>query len=193
MVRLFIFLTLGLLLSFNACKKEYTPKPRGYFRISFPKKSYKPLGMPVPYNFQIPVYSNAGSDSLNLSQTDWVTIEVPANHAQIHLSYKKIDKNLGTCIEESRSLAYKHSEKASSIEEELFLNPAKKVYGTIYHIKGNAASPMQFYLTDSVKNFLRGALYIKEIPNIDSLQPVISFLDRDVIRLIQTTEWKKSK
>ena len=52
---------------------------------------------------------------------------------------------------------------------------------------------MQFYLTDSVKNFLRGALYIKEIPNIDSLQPVISFLDRDVIQLIRTTEWKKSK
>lgn len=190
---IFIFLLLGLLLLFNACKKEYAPKPRGYFRISFPTKSYKPLGMPVPYNFQIPVYSNAGSDSLNLSQIDWVTIEVPANHAQIHLSYKKIDKNLGICIEESRSLAYKHSEKASSIEEQLFINPKKKVYGTIYHIKGNAASPMQFYLTDSVKNFLRGALYIKEIPNIDSLQPVISFLYRDVIRLIETTEWEKSK
>ena len=149
--------------------------------------------MSVPYNFQIPAYSNHGRDSLNLNQPYWITIEVPANHAQIHLSYKKINKNLGTYIEESRTLAYKHSQKASSIEEQLFINPAKKVYGTIYNIKGNSASPMQFYLTDSIRHFLRGSLYIKEIPNIDSLQPVIDFLNQDVLRLIETTEWKEKK
>jgi len=149
--------------------------------------------MPVPYNFQIPVYAIAGRDSLNLKQLDWVTIEVPANRAQIHLSYKAINKNLGEYIEESRSLAYKHSQKASSIEEQIFINPSKKVFGTIYNIKGNAASPMQFYLTDSVNHFLRGSLYIKEIPNIDSLQPVIEFLNQDVLRLIESTEWKERK
>ena len=149
--------------------------------------------MPVPYNFQIPVYSIPGYDLVNPGQPNWITIEVPANHAQIHLSYKKINNNLGTLIEESRTLAYKHSEKASSIEEQLFINPSKKVYGTIYNIKGNAASPMQFYLTDSVRHFLRGSLYIKEIPNIDSLQPVIGFLNKDVVRLIETTEWKELK
>jgi gliding motility-associated lipoprotein GldD len=191
--QIFIFLLFGLPLFFGSCKKGHAPKPRGYFRISFPAKEYKSLEMPVPFKFQIPVYSNAGSDSLNLGQKDWVTIEIPANHAQIHLSYKEILNNLGTYIEESRSLAYKHSEKASSIEEQLFINSAKKVYGTVYYIKGNAASPMQFYLTDSVKNFLRGSLYIKEIPNIDSLQPVISFLNQDVIQLIETTEWKENK
>jgi len=180
----YISLLFGLLFIFNSCRKEYTPRPRGYFRISFPAKSYKSLQMPVPYNFQIPVYSFPGSDSLNLKQLDWVTIEVPANHAQIHLSYKTINKNLGEYIEESRSLAYKHSQKASSIEEQTFMNPSKKVFGTIYNIKGNAASPMQFYLTDSITHFLRGSLYIKEIPNIDSLQPVIEFLNQDVMRLI---------
>jgi len=188
-----VFLLFGMLLFFDSCRKEYTPRPRGYFRISFPAKSYKPLEMPVPYNFQIPVYSIAGRDSLNLKQLDWVTIEVPANRAQIHLSYKAINKNLGEYIEESRSLAYKHSQKASSIEEQIFINPSKKVFGTIYNIKGNAASPMQFYLTDSVNHFLRGSLYIKEIPNIDSLQPVIEFLNQDVLRLIESTEWKERK
>lgn len=189
----YISLLFGLLFIFNSCRKEYTPRPRGYFRISFPAKNYKSLQMTVPYNFQIPVYSIPGSDSLNLKQPDWVTIEVPANHAQIHLSYKTINKNLGEYIEESRTLAYKHSQKASSIEEQIFINPSKKVFGTIYNIKGNAASPMQFYLTDSTNHFLRGSLYIKEIPNIDSLQPVIEFLNQDVIRLIETTEWKTPK
>jgi len=184
---------LGVLPFFNSCKKEYTPRPRGYFRISFPVKSYKPLEMSLPYSFQVPTYSVTGNDLLNPDQPDWITIEVPANHAQIHLSYKKINQNLGTYIEESRTLAYKHSQKASSIEEQIFINPAQKVYGTIYNIRGNAASPMQFYLTDSVSHFLRGSLYIKEIPNIDSLQPVIGFLNQDVLRLIETTHWKETK
>jgi len=149
--------------------------------------------MSLPYSFQVPTYSVTGNDLLNPDQPDWITIEVPANHAQIHLSYKKINQNLGTYIEESRTLAYKHSQKASSIEEQIFINPAQKVYGTIYNIRGNAASPMQFYLTDSVSHFLRGSLYIKEIPNIDSLQPVIGFLNQDVLRLIETTHWKETK
>jgi gliding motility-associated lipoprotein GldD len=88
-------------------------------------------------------------------------------------------------------LAYKHSEKASSIEEQIFINPINKVYGTLYTIRGNAASPMQFYLTDSITNFLRGALYIKEVPNADSLRPVIKFLSEDVLQLVESTKWKR--
>jgi len=189
----FVLLLIGLIFIIGSCKKEYTPRPRGYYRISFPAKSYKSLEMPVPFDFQIPVYSIPGNDPVNPNQHEWITIEVPANHAQIHLSYKKINNNLGTLIEESRTLAYKHSQKASSIEEQVFINPSKKVYGTIYNIRGNAASPMQFYLTDSVKHFLRGSLYIREIPNIDSLQPVITFLNQDVLQMIKTTEWKDLK
>jgi gliding motility-associated lipoprotein GldD len=126
---------------------------------------------------------------LNPGQKDWITIEIPGNHAQIHISYKKIDRNLSKLIEESRSLVFKHDQKASSIDEQLFIHPTHKMYGTVYTLKGNAASPMQFYLTDSVKNFIRGALYIREIPNYDSLRPVIGFLSADVIKMIETTEW----
>jgi gliding motility-associated lipoprotein GldD len=175
---------------FSSCKKDHTPKPRGYYRIEFPVKAYKQLNEPLPYDFSIPVYSIVTPDQLNTKQTDWITVEIPGNHAQIHISYKKIDHNLSRLIEESRSLVLKHIQKASSIDEQLFVNPAKKMYGTLYTLKGNAASPMQFYLTDSTGNFLRGALYIKEVPNYDSLRPVINFLSQDVVKLIETTEWK---
>jgi gliding motility-associated lipoprotein GldD len=93
-------------------------------------------------------------------------------------------------MEDTRTLAYKHSIKADAIQEQVFLNPAEKVYGLIYRIEGNAASPMQFFLTDSTQHFLRGALYISEVPNIDSIKPVIDFLEPDIIRLIETTTWK---
>ncbi len=188
-----ILFALGLIiltLPFS-CRSDSTPKPRGYFRISFPSKSYKPLNLAFPYDFQIPVYSYAEPDSFNLDQPYWLTIQIPANHAQIHISYIRLNQNLSTHIENSRSLVYKHIEKASSIEEQIFINPVNKVFGTIYTIRGNAASPMQFYLTDSISNFLRGALYIKEVPNADSLRPVIKFLSEDVLQMVKSTKWKR--
>lgn len=174
------------------CNKKQTPKPRGYYRISFPPKSYVQLNQPLPYTFLIPVYAIVVPDIYNPAEKEWITIEIPSNNAQIHISYKKIDHNLATLIEESRSLVFDHVQKASAIDEQIFVNSRKKIYGTLYTLKGNAASQMQFYLTDSVRNFLRGALYIKEIPNYDSLRPVIGFLAEDVLKMIETTEWREN-
>lgn len=184
-------LILILVFSVSSCRKDQTPKPRGYYRITFPEKSYVPLDKPLSYNFLVPSYSVVTPDLLSPDQKEWVTVEIPQNHAQIHISYKKIDHNLPQLIEEARSLVYKHSQKASAIDEHRFVNLGKRTFGTLYILKGNAASPMQFYLTDSVSNFLRGALYIKEVPNYDSLRPVIQFLSVDVIKMVESTEWKK--
>ena len=179
-----------LILSFS-CKKDYIPKPRGYFRISFQEKAYHKFdSVSLPYRFDIPDYSQIEPDRDRLAEPFWINLKVPAHKAEVNISYKKIENNLEKLMEDSRTLAYKHSIKADAINERIFVNPEKKVYGTIYQIEGNAASPLQFYLTDSTHNFLRGALYIREVPNIDSLRPVIDFLIPDVIRLIETTEWK---
>jgi gliding motility-associated lipoprotein GldD len=188
---IFLFLLIGLLLVVGlSCKKEYIPKPRGYFRIEFPEKSYQlAYSQAFPYRFEIPVYSQITPDDERLAEPYWVNLKVPAHKAELHISYKVVRQNLAQLTEDSRSLAYKHSIKADAINERVFVNPEKKVFGTIYLIDGNAASPLQFYLTDSTRNFLRGALYIREVPNIDSIRPVIDFLTTDVIHLIETTEW----
>ncbi len=176
----------------TACSHDYIPKPHGYFRIGFNEKSYHKLdSAALPYNFDIPSYSKAVPDQDRIVEPYWINLKIPAHKAELHISYKKVEKNLAKLLEDSRTLAYKHTIKADAINERIFVNPQKKVYGTIYMIEGNAASPLQFYLTDSTTNFLRGALYIKEIPNIDSLRPVIDFLTPDIIRLIESTEWKK--
>lgn len=180
-----------ILLLIFSCREEYTPKPRGYFRISFQDKSYHKLdSAALPYRFDLPDYSKVLPDHDRLSEPFWINLKIPAHKAEVNISYKKVDNNLAKLTEDSRTLAYKHSIKADAINERIFINPEKKVYGTIYQIEGNAASPLQFYLTDSTRNFLRGALYIREVPNIDSLRPVIDYLTPDIIRLIETTEWK---
>ena len=55
---------------------------------------------------------------------------------------------------------------------------------------GNAATASQFYLTDSVHHFLRGALYFDAAPNEDSLKPVNDFLLEDVRHMINSFKWK---
>lgn len=177
-------------LLFSACTNhEHTPKPRGYFRISFPEKSYQEVNLPLPFSFEVADYSNVVTDNRTTNES-WVNVVTPGNKADLHITYAPLKGDLANHIEDSRKLAYDHSIKAEAIDEQLFINPTERVYGTIYFIEGNAASPMQFYLTDSSRHFLRGALYIREIPNIDSIRPVIDFLKPDVIRLIETTRWK---
>lgn len=162
-----------------------------------------------PYVFMVPVYAVVSPDKEKNAEPHWINISIPDNKADLHISYKEIDpaeahlftkeklspreareEVLMHLTEDCRDLAYKHSVKASAIEENLFINRKDRVYGTVYIIKGNAASPMQFYLTDSVRHFLRGALYIREIPNSDSLQPVVRFIEKDIRHLIETTKWK---
>ena len=65
------------------------------------------------------------------------------------------------------------------------------MYGSLFMLDGESASPLQFMLTDSVSRFFRGALYYDCIPNADSLAPVTRYLKQDIVELIQSFKWKK--
>jgi gliding motility-associated lipoprotein GldD len=171
-----------------SCKETFTPKPRGYYRIELPEKQYRIYSEQCPFTFDFPVYGNVTTD--NGGEPCWLNVEFPAYNGTIHLSYKKINKNLSAYIEDSRTFAYKHAVKADAINEKLIRDNNKNVYGIIYDIKGNVASSLQFFVTDSNTHFLRGALYFNTTPNKDSLAPVISFFQQDVYRLIESLTWK---
>ena len=190
-----IFL-ISIILS-GGCNEKYTPKPRGFFRIGFPEKVYDPIDEEFPYRFEVPEYARIIPDHRNPDHPWWINVEIPENKAEVHISYFQIIGNdnkqrhhLALLMEETRELAYKHSIKANAIQEQIYENPENDVYGVLYRIEGNAASPMQFFLTDSANHFLRGALYIRATPDIDSLKPVVEFLGNDVVHLIETTKWE---
>ena len=186
--RIIIGLLLLCLLQ-NGCNKTYTPKPRGFFRIDLPEKSYKKSDISFPYTFYYPTYANINIDTSKNAEPYWINIDFPQLNGKIHISYKTVNNNLNILTEDSRTFAYKHAIKANAINETLIQKKDKKVYGMIYEIKGNAASSVQFYLTDSLYNFLRGSLYFYEEPNADSLAPVIQFCKKDIEYLIETFEW----
>jgi gliding motility-associated lipoprotein GldD len=181
---------LALLFIVFSCKQPYTPKPNGYMRIDLPVKRYVPYKSNLPYSFEIPDYGIVEPDHDRNAEPYWVNIDFPKYKCKIHISYKIINNNLGAFIEDTRKLAYKHSPKADAIDELVIKNDSNNVFGILYDIKGNTASSVQFFLTDSVKNFLRGALYISSEPNKDSLAPEIKFFRKDVDHFINTLKWR---
>lgn len=180
--------------SFIACDDEddevYTPKPKGFFRIDFPEKNYLLYDSTCPYSFEIPDYSIVSKDPHKGADPCWININFPRFNAQLHLSYKEIRNNLDTILAESRDLAIKHQVKATGLDETIIIRDSARVYGLVYDISGNTASNVQFYLTDSTKNYMRGALYFNSAPNIDSLKIVVDFLRKDIVHMIQTFKWK---
>lgn len=173
-----------------ACNNGYTPLPRGYFRIHLPEKEYRAFDTVFPYGFNIPVYARVIPDTDDNKEPYWINIVFPQFNGTVHISYKEVKGNVTELMEDSRRLAYKHSVKADAIGEIAFNDQDRRIFGILYDIKGNAASPLQFAVTDSTSHFLRGSLYFNTTPNKDSLAPVIDFLKGDVMELMESVVWK---
>lgn len=170
---------------------HYIQKPRGYFRIDLPQKSYKTLDTIERYSFEYPEYAIISHDKHAPDEPNWINVDYPSFRGTLHLSHKTINNNLGTYLEDVYTMRNKHLMKANGIYDSLIINPDRSVYGMTTMIEGKGvASPFQFYLTDSTDNFLRGALYFNFLPNNDSMQPVIDFIIDDINHLINTIYWK---
>jgi len=193
----------GLLLVavlFAACngKPDYSPKPRGYFRIKFPEKSYRMFDTIYPFTFLYPTYAvmekdtNQSREQKLINMKYLLNMQFPQFNGTLHLSYESITSKqvFNELTEDARTFAFKHTVKATSIDQAIIHNPDRKIYGIYYTIDGNAASSVQFYITDSTKNYLRGALYFNTEPRLDSIQPVLDFVRKDVNVMIKSFKWK---
>lgn len=174
-----------------SCGEDYMPKPRGYFRIDLPEKTYLKFDTTYPYSFEYPSYAKVSPDTRPTSEPFWINLDFPQFQGRIYISYKPVHGDLEKFLEDSRTFVVKHIPKADAINDSLIYRPEDKVYGLVYFIEGaQAASPCQFFVTDSSAHFLRGALYFNVTPNNDSLAPVINFIDEDIRHLVSTIKWK---
>jgi gliding motility-associated lipoprotein GldD len=198
----------------SSCNGVPVPKPKGYFRIEFPAHEYRSFEQAgYPYSFDYPVYANIIKDSSYFDEQPenpyWINVDFPELHGRIYLSYINIGtravykvkgssgdyhdstgvNTFDKLINDAFNLTNRHAEKATSIDQ-YAVSSRPGVTGFIFEVGGNAATRYQFYLTDSVKHFLRGALYFDVPPNEDSLKPVNRFIFEDLKHLIGTLRWK---
>jgi gliding motility-associated lipoprotein GldD len=181
----------GMILTFVGCGDEATtPRPPGYFRIELPTKEYDTVNT-AEYSFlknQAALFrkvSNVEAKGGNYSELFYKSLK-----ATYYFSYFEPDTNLSKLIDDCHALAYNHTGKADDIVPVKVDYPKNDVHGLIYEFKGNAATPIQFYVTDSTNNFLRGSLYFYSKPNYDSIQPVLEFVRKDLDKVLSTLKWK---
>ncbi len=180
-----LFVTFFLLAALSCHREEYTPKPKALLRLEYPPHAYEPLQTPLPFQFEKSKYARF------IVKTDSTfDLYYPQMKAKIYLTYSPVRNNLKKLLMDAEKLTYKHSIKADAFTHRDFINPGSKVFGRISYVSGNAASPLQFYLTDSTHHFLTGSLYFHAVPNYDSIRPPLAYIKKDIQHLMETFRWK---
>ena len=181
----------GIFLLIGTSCVEYSPKPRGYFRIEPTKAVYQSLNLEdLPFDFNV-----SKSVIVELPEKDQsfqgLNLSYPELSAKVYCSYLPIGPATFSSVHsESRSFVARQLKPDTRIAEKAYSNPDAKVFGSLFLLEGELASPVQFFLTDSVSHFFRGALYFDCKPNVDSLAPAIQYIREDIIELMQTFSWK---
>ncbi|NCT19046.1 MAG: gliding motility lipoprotein GldD [Flavobacteriaceae bacterium CG02_land_8_20_14_3_00_34_13] len=180
------FFALFSLLVLLSCNEEVIIKPKAMLRLEYPKPSYQKSPEGCPFVFDINREAN-----LNLKNNCWINLEYPKMKATIYMTYRQVkNHNLDSLLFDAQKLTYDHTIKASTIFEQPRVDSIHKVYGMLYMINGNAATPSQFYVTDSVHHFITGSLYFNSKPNFDSVYPATAYLREDIRRIMETIVWK---
>lgn len=194
MKQLFNFIVAGVLAAIIfSCEREYLPKPLGYNRLVLPEPAYHSLPDTLPYTFEYSTHARLLADTSWIRERFWIEIYYPELKANIHVTYKRIMNNehlLKEFLNDAYVLTSKHQIKAYAIDEVLTVNPQGNT-AVVVELDGEVPSQMQFTITDSTKNFLRGALYFNTKVQNDSLKPAIEYMKKDMLHLINTFDWRK--
>jgi gliding motility-associated lipoprotein GldD len=187
----FVLFTLTTTVFFTSCNQNYLPKPLGYNRLILPEHAYISLPDTLPYTFEYSTHAALLADTSRIRENFWVEIYYPDLKANIHITYKTIrnQKMLQELMDDSYTLTAKHQIKAYAINEIITKTPSGKT-AVIAELEGEVPSQFQFTITDSSKNFLRGALYFNTSVANDSLAPAIAYMKKDIMQMINSLQWK---
>ena len=182
-------LTLLVLMAFISFEEVLVPKPKAFFSLDYKKASYIESHGEFPFLFEKNKLTQISISKKQNNQEGFI-LHYPTLKASIFINYKKVNSNLRKHIDEAKKMTYKHRQVADEISQRKYDNNFEKVHGMFYDLTGNVASPSQFYVTDSVNHFLSGALYFETKPNYDSTLPAISYIQKDMVHLIESLKWK---
>lgn len=188
------YLLILVLFGFS-CSEDFVPKPKAELRLEYPRAKYVDDNLELPFAFEKNLLAaKVVTKELKASTKSYgINLEYPALKGTIFLTYKSIEKdkkNLKDFLRDAQKLTLEHTKKADEIPAYPFEDSERKVYGMLSEVKGNVASPAQFYVTDSVNHFLTGSVYFFAKPNYDSILPAANYLQNDIKRIMETVSWK---
>jgi gliding motility-associated lipoprotein GldD len=193
-LRFFFLLSIAALAI--ACEERTPiPRPRAYPRVIYPQKVYQLFDKNYcAFTFEYPKYAevqqDTGQNGLKPENSCWFDLFYPGFDCRVYCTYSQIGN--GKTFDKLKSDAFElvdwHNKKANYIEEEP-INRGSDLQGMVFSIDGPAATPFQFFITDTKKHFFRASLYFKTKIRPDSLAPVYDFVKKDMRKMIETFKW----
>jgi gliding motility-associated lipoprotein GldD len=177
--------------------RDIAPKERMYPFVKYPDSvRMEKLNIDCPFTFEYPnyfVYEYDKNQKKEISKGCWFNLQAKSLNSTIHYSYLPLEKKeqLAKFVNDAFTVTDEHNDRATARKESIIDN-GKNVKGLMFEIEGPVATAIQFYLTDSTKHFLRASLYINDKVNPDSTAPIIQFFKKDILRSIESFEWKKN-
>jgi len=164
------------------------PKPLGHIRIALPDTASTAYTSPCATTFRIPNHAKIELQPSRPGEVGcWYNVFFPRFNARLHCTEVPVNDGLPALMSDAQSLVFGHEVAASGIRRHGLNVPGKS--GMLYSLEGPVATPLQFFVTDSVSHFMRGSLYFSHAPNPDSVAPVLERMEADVRRLMETLVW----
>ena len=180
----FLILLFLFVLIMSCMGEPMRPKPKSMLNLKYPNPTYFIKKSRCSFSFKI----NSLSSFVPSGKCNYQII-YPNLKGTIYLTYRKVNNNFDSLLSDAYSIPLKHARKAVRIPEKAYVNNINKTYGSIFQIVGNAASQVQFFLTDSLNHFIFGALYFYKKPNYDSIMPAINYIGEDISKLMESLKW----
>lgn len=183
-----------LLVMLTACGEDPVPRPRGHLRLDLPDTGYVRWSGACPFDADLPVYAlgvdRPGQTAATADTACASTLRFPGQRASVFITCRRLNGDLAELIEDAHAFKAKHEARAVRIRTERLERPDARVFGTLFNVDGDVASPLVLYLTDSTSRFLYASLYFDARPNGDSLEPVTARLRADLHRFAGSLTWR---
>lgn len=176
---------------FYSCEDEnFIPKPPSYLRLELPEHSYYNFSDSCNYSFKLSkMFKVKTRDNQSESNCN-KEIDLGPLNGTLFLHYWDFNESLAFYINNANDEISKHKVKATTINDERIIRTEDRVFGTLFELQGNVATPFQFYLTDSTSRFIYGEILFNSTPNYDSLKPTLDYFKRDLDSLINSFQWE---
>jgi len=187
----FAFILVFLIVS---CEENNpVPKPPTYLKLDLPEHTYREIQSDCFYTLRLSNvfnYREAQKQGVTYCTQEIDLGPINGSLFMYYLNFPHKD-SLIEIINFANDKVDEHKIKADKIDFQQIIDSKNKVFGTFFELKGNVATNFQFYLTDSINNFVRGEVLLNCKPNYDSLRPVLEYLKVDLLELVNNFKWIK--
>ena len=175
-----------------SCEEDINiPKPPAYLRLELPDHTYISYVDSCQYSYDLASIYTVENPSGNKQNMCYREIKLGPLNGTIYFRYWDMVEPLSYYVNNANDEIDRHKGMAIDVNDQLIIREKDDVYGIIFQLKGDVATPFQFYLTDSTDRFVYGEVLFNMSPNYDSLIPTLDYLRKDLNQLLETFKWNQ--